>query len=62
MRWLLDVVFKDNLSRYRTGNGAKNMTAIRRLAFANKTKGSVKRKRKAAGWNTNFLLQILQRK
>jgi hypothetical protein len=40
MRWLLDVVFKDNLSRYRTGNGAKNLTAIRRFAFANKTKAA----------------------
>ena len=25
MHWLLDVEFKDDLSRYRTGNGAKNM-------------------------------------
>jgi hypothetical protein len=25
MRWVLDMVFKDALSRYRSGNGAKNM-------------------------------------
>jgi predicted transposase YbfD/YdcC len=25
MHWLLDVQFKDDLSRYRTGRGAKNM-------------------------------------
>jgi hypothetical protein len=27
---------------------------------ANKSKGSVKTRRKKAGWNTNFLLEILQ--
>ena len=27
MNWLLDVTFKDNLSRYRSGYGAKNMAA-----------------------------------
>ena len=64
MHWQLDVEFKDDLSRYRTGNGAKNMSVVRRFALglvrANKTKGSVKTCRKAAGWNTNFLLEILQ--
>ena len=64
MHWLLDVVFKDDLSRYRKGNGAKNMAVVRRFSLnlirANKTKGSVKTKRKAAGWNPNFLLEILQ--
>jgi len=64
MHWQLDVEFKDDLSRYRTGNGAKNMSVVRRFALglvrANKTKGSVKTRRKAAGWNTNFLLEILQ--
>ena len=51
MHWLLDVVFKDDLSRYRTGR-------IR----ANKAKGSIKTKRKAAGWDPRFLLEILQQK
>jgi predicted transposase YbfD/YdcC len=64
MHWLLDVEFKDDLSRYRTGHGAKNMAAIRRFALglvrAHKSKGSVKTRRKKAGWNPNFLLEILQ--
>jgi len=64
MHWLLDVEFKDDLSRYRSGHGAKNMAVVRRFALglvrANKTKGSVKIRRKKAGWNPNFLLQILQ--
>ena len=66
MHWLLDVVFKDDLSRYRKGNGAKNMAVVRRFSLglirANKTRGSVKTKRKAAGWDPTFLLEILQQK
>lgn len=62
--WLLDVAFQDDLSRYRTGNGAKNMAIVRRFALnlvrANKTKGSVKLRRKSAGWSPDFLLSILQ--
>src|SRR5882724_2567784 len=64
MHWLLDVEFKDDLSRYRAGHGAKNMAVVRRFALslvrANKAKGSVKTRRKKAGWNPDFLLQILQ--
>ena len=66
MHWLLDVEFKDDLSRYRAGHGAKNMAVIRRFALglvrANKSKGSVKTRRKKAGWSPDFLLQILQLK
>jgi predicted transposase YbfD/YdcC len=64
MHWLLDVEFKDDLSRYRSGHGAKNMAVIRRFALDLvrnlKTKGSIKTRRKRAGWNTDFLLQALQ--
>jgi len=64
MHWMLDVAFADDLSRYRAGHGAKNMAVVRRFALglvrANKTKGSVKTRRKAAGWNPQLLLQILQ--
>jgi predicted transposase YbfD/YdcC len=64
--WLLDVAFKDDLSRYRTGNGAKNMAIVRRFALnlvrANQTKGSVKLRRKSAGWSPDSLLEILQLK
>jgi predicted transposase YbfD/YdcC len=64
MHWLLDVAFKDDLSRYRSGHGAKNMAVVRRFALglvrANKAKGSVKTKRKSAGWSPAFLLEILQ--
>ena len=66
MHWILDVVFKDDLSRYRKGNGAKNMAVMRRFALnlvrANKAKVSAKTKRKLAGWDPEFLLKILQQK
>jgi predicted transposase YbfD/YdcC len=66
MHWILDVEFGDDLSRYRAGHGAKNMAVVRRFAFGllrtNKTKGSIKTRRKKAGWNPNLLLQILQLK
>jgi len=66
MHWLLDVEFKDDLSRYRAGHGAKNMAVVRRFVLsllrAHKPKGSVKTRRKAASWDTDFLLQILQMK
>lgn len=64
MHWLLDVTFKDDLSRYRQGHGAKNMAAVRRFALdlvrGDKSKGSVKTRRKIAGWNPDFLLSLLQ--
>jgi predicted transposase YbfD/YdcC len=66
MHWLLDVEFKDDLSRYRSGHGAKNMATLRRFALglirANKTKGSIKTKRKSASWSNSFLLELLQLK
>jgi len=66
MHWQLDVTFKDDLSRYRSGHGAKNMAVVRRFALglvrADKTKGSVKTKRKSAGWSVDCLARILQLK
>jgi predicted transposase YbfD/YdcC len=66
MHWLLDTEFGDDLSRYRTGHGAKNMAILRRFALglvrANKTKGSVKTRRKCASWSPAFLLEVLQLK
>jgi hypothetical protein len=43
---VLDVEFKDDLSRYRAGHGAKNMAVIRRFSLglirADKSKGASK--------------------
>jgi predicted transposase YbfD/YdcC len=64
MHWILDVQFKDDLSRYRQGYGAKNMAVVRRFALdlvrACKTKKSVKTRRLIASWNPDFLLEVLK--
>ncbi len=63
MHWMLDVLFKDDLSRYRQGHGAKNMAVVRRFALdlvrAAKIMGSVKNRRLVALLDPKALLQIL---
>lgn len=63
LHWVLDVTFKEDLSRLRRGHGARNMALVRRLAFnlvrAGRAKRSIKTARKAAGWNTKILADIL---
>ena len=63
LHWVLDVVFKEDQSRLRRGHGARNMALVRRLAFnmvrARKGKRSIKTARKAAGWNTDILRDIV---
>jgi predicted transposase YbfD/YdcC len=63
LHWVLDVIFKEDLSRLRRGHGAHNMALVRRLAFnivrAGRGKRSIKTARKAAGWNPDFLAALL---
>lgn len=63
LHWVLDVVFKDDQSRLRKGNGAKNMALIRHFAInlvrAAKDKKSIKLRRKRAGWAGDYLASIL---
>jgi predicted transposase YbfD/YdcC len=61
--WVLDVVFKEDLSRLRRGHGARNMALVRRFAFNmvrhGKGKRSIKTTRKAAGWSSDILSNIV---
>ena len=64
LHWSLDVSFDDDLNRARTGNAQENLSIIKRIALnmLNKdksTKVGIKAKRKKAGWNNNYLLQII---
>ena len=63
LHWVLDVVFKEDLSRLRRGCGAQNMALVRRFAFnlvrRNRGKTSIKTARKRAGWNPQYLQHIL---
>jgi len=65
LHWVLDVIFKEDYSRIRTGNGAENLTTIRKVALNtirmdNSVKTSIKNKRKMCGWDDNYALNILQ--
>jgi predicted transposase YbfD/YdcC len=63
LHWVLDVIFREDESRLRQGHGAENFSRLRRLALnllkANGRKGSLKGKRKLAGWDHEFLLELL---
>lgn len=63
LHWVLDVTFKEDQSRLRVGHGAKNMAVVRHFAInlvrAVADKKSLKLRRKAAGWNVDYLASIL---
>jgi len=64
LHWTLDVTFNEDQSRLRAGHGAKNMAVIRHFALnlvrKAADKRSIKRRRKRAAWDPDYLLEILQ--
>lgn len=63
LHWYLDVVFNEDRQRVREGNGPDNMATIRKMALQlllqHKGKSSLKKIRKRAAWNEDFLIQVL---
>ncbi len=63
LHWSLDVTFKEDLSRLRKGHGAQNMAVVRHFAInllrRAKDKKSLKRRRKCAAFDPNYMLKIL---
>jgi predicted transposase YbfD/YdcC len=64
LHWVLDVAFNEDRMRQRDRNGVENVALLNRLAVSllrqDKTvKAGVKCKRKAAGWDDNYLLHLL---
>jgi len=63
LHWTLDVTFNEDQSRLRAGHGAKNMAVIRHFALnlvrQATDKRSIKRRRKRAAYDPQYLLQIL---
>ena len=63
LHWVLDVTFGDDRSRLRTGHGTKNMAVVRHFAInlvrSAKDKRTIKLRRKRAGWDPDFLANIL---
>ena len=66
LHWVLDVVFGEDQSRLRKGHGAKNMAVVRHFALnlvrAAKDKRSLKLRRKVAGWQPDYLDDLLNAK
>lgn len=64
LHWTLDMTFREDESRICKDHGPENFATIRRAALGlikqDKSKGSVKKKRKRAGWNNDALLTIAQ--
>ena len=63
LHWVLDVVFREDRSRIRAGNAGANLAMIRRVAVSllrrAPGKGSGVTKRLKAGWDDDYLLQVL---
>ena len=63
LHWVLDVVFNDDQSRLRKGHGARNMAVVRHFALnlvrSATDKKSIKLRRKLAGWDPDYLEQLL---
>ena len=64
LHWVLDVAFREDESRIRTGNAPENFTLLRQIALSalnqEKTaKVGLKNKRLRAGWDDLYLLQVL---
>ena len=65
LHWILDVSFKEDANRTRTDNSAENLSIVRRIALnllkAETTlKVGIAAKRKAAGWNKEYLETVLK--
>jgi len=64
LHWVMDVTFREDESRIRKDNGAENVSWLRRLAVTlikhNTTRqASFRQKRLRAGYDFEFLLEIL---
>ena len=64
LHWVLDVVFSEDDSRIRKGNGPETTAMLRRLALSileqdTSLKSSIRGKRLQAGWDNDLLAKIL---
>jgi len=64
LHWVLDVAFNEDRMRQRDRNGIENLALLNRLAVSllrqdQTVKAGVKCKRKAAGWDDDYLLHLL---
>lgn len=65
LHWVLDIGFREDECRIRHRNAAANIAVIRKIAINlvkadTSTKGSIKGKRKAAGWNNQYMQHLIK--
>lgn len=64
LHWKLDVVFREDMSRTRQGNAPQNMATVRKMALQllgqAQDKQSMKNRRKMAGWDDGYLLEVVK--
>lgn len=64
LHWVLDVAFREDESRTTAGHGGANLGLLRRVAVSLlrrvETTGSIQARRMRAGWDDDFLLNVLQ--
>jgi len=64
LHWVLDVSFREDDCRIRQGHGAQNMAVLRHMALnllrrESGHKRGIKARRKRAGWDRDYLFQVL---
>ena len=64
LHWVLDISFREDDSRLRKDHGPENLALLRRLAVSllhqeDSRKVGVACKRKEAGWDNDYLLEVL---
>ena len=64
LHWSLDVSFREDECRKRTGNSAENFAMVRHIALnllkqENSLKKSINTKRLKAGWDDTYLMKVL---
>jgi predicted transposase YbfD/YdcC len=64
LHWVLDMAFREDKSRVRTGNAAENLAVLRHIAVnllkqEQTAKCGIKAKRMRAAWSEDYLLKVL---
>jgi predicted transposase YbfD/YdcC len=64
LHWMLDMVFREDLVRLRSGNAPENMAIVRHVALNLLSRArpvtSFKNRRKKAGWDVDYLETVLR--